>query len=86
MRETWYVLEDGNVADPNECTVNEKGYLVHESGIAVAMRGEVPSSRGVDIEDGVPVGINREVKPEKPAKTPKGAKAGTYKTREAGAE
>jgi hypothetical protein len=51
MRETWYVLEDGSVADPNECAPDEAGKLAHKSGAAVAMRGHVPSSRGVDADE-----------------------------------
>lgn len=51
MRETWYVLENGNVADPNECAPDEAGKMVHSSGVAVAMRGHVPSSRGVDADE-----------------------------------
>lgn len=50
MGETWYVLENGNVADPNEVAPNNDGKLVHKSGIPVAMRGRVPSSRGVDAD------------------------------------
>lgn len=51
MRETWYVLEDGSVADPNECACDEAGVLRHQSGAAVAMNGHVPKSRGVDDAD-----------------------------------
>jgi hypothetical protein len=51
MRETWYVLEDGSVVDPNECAPDEAGRLVHKSSAAVAMRGHVPSTRGVDPEE-----------------------------------
>lgn len=51
MRETWYVLEDGTAVDPNECSADEKGInFTHKSGGKVAMRGEVPMSRGVDID------------------------------------
>ena len=48
MRETWYVLEDGSVVDPNEVAPDDKGVLRHSNGGAVAMRGQTPSSRGVD--------------------------------------
>lgn len=51
MRETWYVLEDGDVVDPNDVAPNEAGRLVHVSGRMVAMRGSVPSSCGVDDAD-----------------------------------
>ncbi len=50
MRATWYVLEDGNAADPNECAPDKAGVLRNKSGVAVAMRGEVPHSRGVDLD------------------------------------
>ena len=61
MRATWYVLEDGNVADPAECAPDGNGVLRHKSGIAVARRGDTYSSRGVDLRDMQP----------KPAKAPK---------------
>lgn len=48
MRETWYVLEDGSVADPNECAPDKSGRLKHKGGEYVAMRGQVPSTRGVE--------------------------------------
>lgn len=48
MRETWYVLEDGRTVDPREVTRDATGALRHSSGVAVAMRGDVPHSRGVD--------------------------------------
>lgn len=51
MRETWYVLEDGALADPNEVAPNDAGRLEHVSGRLVAMRGEVPCSSGVDDAD-----------------------------------
>jgi hypothetical protein len=51
MPETWYVLEDGTAADPVEVTPDKTGRLRHKSGAAVAMRGDVPSTRSVDPED-----------------------------------
>lgn len=76
MRETWYVLEDGKVADPREVTTGSDGRLVHVSGALVAMRGDVPSSRGVDPdEERAAVGDgSKDVKPAKPGRG--------YKTRE----
>lgn len=50
MRETWYVLEDGRVADPNDVVTDEKGTLAHKDGLAVAMRGDIPHSRSVDAD------------------------------------
>ncbi|MCW3837819.1 hypothetical protein ACFQ1E_17375 [Sphingomonas canadensis] len=48
MRETWYKLEDGRTADPNDVAPDEDGVLRHADGTAVAMRGGVPWSIGVD--------------------------------------
>jgi len=48
MRETWYVLEDGRTVDPVEVGTDDAGRLMHSSGVPVAMRGQVPHSRGVD--------------------------------------
>jgi hypothetical protein len=35
---TWYRLEDGTQADPDEVSPDEKGVLRHKSGVAVAKR------------------------------------------------
>jgi hypothetical protein len=51
MRETWYVLEDGAYADPNEVAPDEEGALRHKSGVAVAMRGDAHSSISVDPDE-----------------------------------
>lgn len=90
MRETWYVLDDGTPVDPNECATGDDGVLRHASGSAVAMRGQVPRSRGMDSHEieaartsqepkpapqDAPSGKGRELKPEE-------AKRG-YKTRKA---
>lgn len=48
-RETWYILENGATADPREVKPDAAGVLRHRDGIAVAMRGDVPRSRGVNI-------------------------------------
>lgn len=47
--ETWYVLETGEAVDPKDVAPDASGHLVHKSGVKVAMRGAVPSSRGVDV-------------------------------------
>lgn len=65
MRATWYVLEDGNVADPNDCAPDAAGVLRHQDGVAVARRGDAYSSRGVDLSD------------EAPPKPPKAARSRT---------
>jgi hypothetical protein len=73
-RATWYVLEDGSVADPKEVAPYKDGRLRHTSGRYVAMRGDVPSSRGVD----------EDVERKNAAKVaPDEAPRRGYKTREA---
>lgn len=50
-RETWYVLEDGRAVDPAECSPDATGWLIHASGVKVAMRlADCPMSRGVDAD------------------------------------
>jgi len=71
MRVTWYVLESGEVVDPNEVAPDASGLLRHKSG-PVAYRNGVPSSRGVDLAE--ERGKTRDLKPA--------AKAGGYKIRE----
>lgn len=87
MRETWYVLESGDVANPADIVSDVKGRLFHKNGTAVAMRGDTPSSRGVDAEEqSALIGkkhvdeavdltpkVSREVTADKPKRT--------YKTR-----
>jgi len=68
MRETWYKLEDGRVVDPAEVAPDESGLrLFHKSGVAVAMRGDVPHSVGVDPEQerAKIVVPSRDVQPER---------------------
>jgi hypothetical protein len=48
MRETWYVLVDGNVVCPSEFEVNDQGLLVHKSGVLVDMKGDVPRTKNID--------------------------------------
>lgn len=47
MRETWYVLEDDSVVHPSEV---DHSNMTHKNG-KVAMRGDVPSTRGVEVDD-----------------------------------
>lgn len=51
MRETWYVLEDGTSADPNEVAPDDAGVLRHKDGLAVAVGPHGHLSRGVNVED-----------------------------------
>lgn len=76
--QTWYVLENGEVADPAEVAPDKSGKLHHKSGVAVAMRGDVPSSRSVDPDEVKAKPKVREVKAEE---TKRG-----YKTRESKAD
>lgn len=48
MFETWYILEDGSLGDPNEIGVGEDGILRHNDGRAVAYGPHGPLSSGVD--------------------------------------
>lgn len=74
-RETWYILEDGSVADPNEVAPGSDGVLRHKSGIAVAMRRhDCPSSRSLDADAERAKSKTRDMKPEQPKRG--------YKTRE----
>lgn len=47
MSETWYVLETGAFADPNECAPDAAGVLRHVSGVAVAVGPHGHRSRGM---------------------------------------
>lgn len=47
MRETWYVLEDDTVVHPGEV---DHTNMTHKNG-KVAMRGDVPSTRGVEVDE-----------------------------------
>lgn len=79
MRETWYLLENGDVASPRDVSPDSKGKLHHKSGIAVRMKGDVPHTTGVDVpehQEVVQEHKSREVKADKP-KEPKAS----YKTR-----
>lgn len=80
MRETWYVLENGDVADPRDVAPDKSSVLKHKSGAAVAMRGDVPSTRSVDPDEerakGKPKA--RDMKAEEPRRP--------YRTRESKAE
>lgn len=92
MRETWYVLEDGTMGDPAEMAPDKSGRLRHKNGVAVAMRGEVPHTSGVDVEaerakvrakvlseaKAIEDAKPKDVKPEEPKRA--------YKTRESKAE
>lgn len=77
MYETWYVLESGDAVHPDEVAPGDDGVLRHTSGVAVAMRGQVPHSTGVDTS-------KRKAKAEEPeaAKAVEPAQAKRYKTRE----
>lgn len=56
--ETWFVMEDGSVGDPQLIHADKDGVLVHKDGRKVAYAKHGPRSRGVDTD---------EVKAMKPA-------------------
>jgi hypothetical protein len=70
MRETWYLLENGDVVSPAKVSFDAKGRL-SSNGVAVAMKGDVPHTTGVDVSDAPKV--TREVVADKPKRA--------YKTR-----
>lgn len=72
MHDTWYILENGNPANPDECAPDDDGVLRHKSGAAVATRGGAYASRGMSPEEIAALG--KDVKPEAPKRG--------YKTRE----
>lgn len=80
MRATWYVLEDGTVVDPAEVSPDATGALRHKNGTAVAMRGDVPSSRGVDPDE-----ERSKAKPKSKAMKAENPKQ-PYRTRESKSE
>lgn len=76
MRETWYLLENGAVANPNDVVSDEKGNL-YCNGVAVKMKGDVPHTTGVDVDaiaKEAPAMVDRELTADKPKRG--------YKTRE----
>lgn len=84
--ETWYVLDDGSVANPRDVMHDDKGKLRHKDGRAVAYAPHGPRSRSVDPAEEAakearaakPKAAAKEIKPEEP-------KAG-YRTRESKAD
>lgn len=88
MQDTWYILEDGTSADPNEVAPDENGILRHRDGLAVAIgtHGNY-RSRGVDPEEerakAKKAQSKKDMKPEEPK--PDDQKSG-YKTRESKAD
>ena len=81
MRETWYLLEDGTCVSPNEVSPDKAGVLRNKSGAAVAMRGHVPSTRGVDPDEEKAKGQpkHKDMKPDDHTKR-------HYRTRESKAD
>lgn len=77
MPETWYVLEDGTPADPNEVAPDDAGVLRHASGAPVALGPHGPRSRGMSAEEveaargkakpgkkAAPIASDRQMKPK----------------------
>lgn len=65
VHDTFYVLEDGSKADPNDVAPDDSGALRHKNGTAVAMRGSVPRTSGVGpvTTKAAPAAKDREMKP-----------------------
>lgn len=74
MIATWFVMEDGSVADPSEVRRDAAGVLRHRDGRAVAMRDDVPRSRSVDADAERAKQAGAE-KPTRPKKRPDADKA-----------
>ena len=52
MRETWYKLEDGRLADPADVGTRSDGWLVHSDGTPVAAKTPgVPWTWSVDPDE-----------------------------------
>lgn len=52
MRETWYKLEDGRLADPADIVTRDDGWLTHTDGVAVAAKSlGVPWTWSVDPDE-----------------------------------
>lgn len=75
-KETWYVLENGDVVDPQKCEPDDSGHLAFD-GVKVARRGDVYHSRSVE--------VNAEPKPRAKEAKPAASKP-AYKTRESKAD
>lgn len=87
MRETWYVLENGKAADPNEVAPDKDGVLRHKSGVAVGIGPHGPLSMGVDPEEERSAAADDDEDESKPAR--RDMKAGgkrRYQTRETKAD
>lgn len=80
--ETWYVLVTGEAVSPAEVAPDETGALIHASGVPVAMRGPVPSTRGVYGNETQKVTAEAQPATEPAAVAAKPARRG-YKTRAA---
>lgn len=78
--QTWYELEDGSLADPNDVAPDDAGVLRHASGVAVRMRDDladpVPATRSVD-----PEAERERAKAKKRDAKPSGDADGLYRTR-----
>jgi len=61
MAETWYILTNGAFVHPDEVAPDDSGALVHSSGVHVAMRGNVPSTRSMYPADIEAQSVTREI-------------------------
>jgi hypothetical protein len=62
VRETWYVLENGENADPREVARDKAGVLRNKKGVAVAIGDHGnPRTSGVEVDEPKPA-KSRQVK------------------------
>lgn len=85
LTETWYVMEDGSVADPREVAPDKSGRLRHEDGRAVAYAPHGPRSRSIDPDKERARAAKKDATGRKVAK-PEDEPKGGYKTRESKAD
>lgn len=86
MHTTWYVLETGMPADPDEVSTDGAGLLRHKDGVAVAIGPHGPRSRGmskadIDAARAASTPKPRQAAPAKGREMKPGAEAAGYETR-----
>lgn len=84
--DTWFVMEDGSVADPRDVAPGKDGRLRHKDGRAVAYAPHGPRSRSVDPEKerAKPKLKAREAEPATDRQMKAEDGKGAYKTRQFG--
>lgn len=70
MHTTWYILEDGSAADPDDVAPDASGVLRHKSGIAVAVGPHGPRSRGMSENDIAAARVRTAAPEERASRSP----------------